>query len=173
MSYRAQRLRDVLSAAVGRLAPLRWLRNTWWRVVFWWKRQTGWLDLGETIAATGTVIEVDAPGADGDGNFDLLLDAGQERLITGMGGRLTSGARSGVPSLHCEVEPWAARDVLQTFGALRVGDRVRVTGWWGFDGVHTGRAEWAEVLLAVVRHMPAVGTGWFEVHPVERIERTG
>lgn len=149
----------------------RWLTNLAWKLVFFWKKRTGWLDLGEQITATGTVIEVDPPGADGDGNFDVLLDPGQERLITGFGGRLTSGAVSGVPSLHCEVEPWAAQDVVAAFRLLRVGDRVRVTGAWGFDGVHTGKPEWVEVLLALVRHMPDVRHGWFEAHPVERIER--
>ena len=76
-----------------------------------------------------------------------------------------------VPSLHCEVEPWASAELVAAFRTLRIGDRVRVTGRWGFDGVHTGRPEWVEVLLAVVRHMPNVREGWFECHPVERIER--
>lgn len=150
---------------------LRWFSNLTWRAIFWYKRRTGWLDLGEVVTATGTVIRVDPPGTDGDGNFDLQLDAGQERLITGFGGRFTCCPPVTVPSLHCEVEPWAEEELLAEFRSLRVGDRVRVTGRWGFDGVHTGRAEWLEVLLGLVRHMPNVREGWMELHPVERIER--
>jgi hypothetical protein len=141
-----------------------------WRFVWWWKHRTGFLDLGETLLVTGTVIRVDAPGADGDGNFDLRLDAGQERWITGFGGRLTCAPPVTEPSLHCEVEPWAPPDLRAMFGRLQVGDRIAVTGAWGFDGVHTGRSMLAEILLAVARHQPNVRQGWFEAHPVIRIE---
>lgn len=149
---------------------MRWPWLLWWRVVFWWKRRTGWIDLGERITAIGTVIQVGPNDLDGDLNFDVQLDAGQERLITGFGGRLTSAADSGAPSLHCEVSPWAPAALRAAAGALQVGQRVRVSGAWGFDGVHTGRAEWVEVLLALVRHQPAVRTGWMECHPVDALE---
>lgn len=165
---RQLRRRDVRELRL-RGDGLSTLRNLWWRFVFWYKKRTGWLDLGETITATGTVIRVDAPGTDGDGNFDVELDAGQERLITGFGGRLTCCPPVTTPSLHCEVEPWASAELLAAFRGLHPGDRVRVTGRWGFDGVHAGRTEWLEILLALVRHMPNVRAGWFECHPVESI----
>lgn len=149
---------------------MKWLTNSWWRFVFWWKQRTGWLNLGQVLMVTGTVIEVDPPGTDGDGNFDLLLDPGQDQWITGFGGRLTSASPDLPPSLHCEVEPWASDELMGTFGRLKVGDRVRVTGSWGFDGVHLGIPEWLEVLAALVRHQPNVKEGWFECHPVTELE---
>jgi hypothetical protein len=130
----------------GRLL-MRWLENLFWRLAFWWKRRTGWLDLGRVI----TVIEVDQPGTDGDGNFDLALDPGQEWAIS-------------------EVEPWASAGLIASFRQLQIGMRVRVTGNHGFDGVHTGRSMWLEVPLALVRHQPNMTAGWLECHPVTGLE---
>lgn len=145
--------------------------NAFWKAVFWWKRnRAGWIDLRETVTATGLVIEVDGPGADGDGNFDLVLDSGQERLITGFGGRLTCCPPTVTPSIHCEVEPWASAELRAQFGRLHTGDRVRVVGAWGFDGVHTGRPMWLEVIAALIGHPPNVRDGWMEIHPVASIE---
>ena len=144
--------------------------NWFWRLVFWWKRRTGWIDLCEVVTATGVVVGIDAPGADGDGSFDITVDDDQRRLITGFGGRITTADPALYPSLHCEVEPWASDALRAAFTTLEVGDRVRVTGRWGFDGVHTGQSLWLEVLLALVRHAPNVRDGWFEIHPVESIE---
>lgn len=145
--------------------------NLLWRLVFWWKQRTGWIALERGVTATGTVVRVDPPGADGDGNFDLLLDEGQDRLITGFGGRLTSAPPVTIPSLHCEVERWAPNDLRRDFAALRPGDRVEVEGDHGFDGVHLGRSMLWEVIVALVRHQPRVDTGWFELHPVTAIRR--
>lgn len=162
-----------MTTALARSAgsgPVRAVSNTWWRLVFWWKRGTGWVDLGRVVTAVGTVIEVDLPGPDGDGNFDIVLDPNQTWLITGFGGRLTSCPPIYRPALHCEVEPWAGDYLAAMFRRLRIGDRVQVTGRWGFDGVHTGRAMWLEILLALVRHGPNIRQGWFEIHPVETLE---
>jgi hypothetical protein len=149
---------------------MEWIVNLFWRLVFFWKKRTGWIDLKQEIEVTGTVINAEVPGLDGDGNFDVELDPGQERWITGFGGRLTFEPGAGRPSLHCEVEPWASPSLKGTFTSLRVGQRVRVRGSWGFDGVHIGVAELIEVLAAIVRHGPNVHDGWFEIHPVKSIE---
>lgn len=148
---------------------------TVWRVVFWWKKRTGWLDLGEVVECTGTVIMVDAniSGAfnDGDVCFNVKLDPGQERLVTGFGGRLTTESDTDpTPALHCEIPPWTRSKFDDIWQKLEVGKRVRVRGSWGFDGVHTGRPEWLEILYSLVRHMPNVRQGWFEIHPVEELE---
>lgn len=125
---------------------------------------------------TGTVVGLEPPDLDGDRNFNVRLDdigpdgLPQARWITGFGGRLTTEDPAVGPSLHCEVPPWGDPVAQARYDALRVGDRVRVTGRRGFDGVHTGRAEWVEVLLALVRHGPAVQTGWFEAHPVTALD---
>jgi len=146
------------------------LRNALWKFVFWWKHRTGFVDMGRRVTAVGTVIAKD-PGisSDGDRNFDVRLDHGQEWMITGMGGRLTSADPAIGPSIHCEVEPWASDEVKARCDKMRIGDRVLVTGRWGFDGVHVGRPMWLEIVLALVRHQPNLQEGWFEVHPVERL----
>ena len=144
--------------------------NLWWRLVFWWKKRTGWIDLGQEIEVTGTVVNTEVPGLDGDGNFDVQLDPGQEHWITGFGGRLTFERAAGVPSIHCEVTPWASPDLKLRFVTLRPGQRVRVRGAWGFDGVHLGVIFPLELIAALLRHGPNVRDGWFEIHPVTSID---
>jgi hypothetical protein len=146
------------------------LSHLLWRVVFWWKRRTGWIDLAERVEITGVVVSLEAPDLDSDRNFNVHLETGDERWITGFGGRLTTEDPNVGPSMHCEVTSWASLDLKETYDRLRVGDRVRVGGAWGFDGVHTGRAEWVEVLLALVRHTSNVRDGWFELHPVDQLK---
>lgn len=143
--------------------------NLFWRLVFFWKKRTGWMDLRQEIEVTGIVINVEVPGLDGDGNFDVELDPGQERWITGFGGRQTFEPGAGRPSIHCEVEPWADQTLKSAFLSLKAGQRVRVRGSWGFDGVHLGTSEWIEVLAALLRHGPNVHDGWFEIHPVTSV----
>lgn len=149
------------------------LAETLWRLVFWWKKQTGWLDLGEVIEVTGIVVMVDTNVTglfnDGDVCFNVRLDVGLEKYITGFGGRLTSEDGEG-PSLHCEITPWTRKKFDGTWQRLALGQRVRVKGRWGFDGVHLGVSEPLEVLAALPRHMPNVRDGWFEIHPVEELE---
>lgn len=153
---------------------MRWLTLLRWRIVWWWKHRTGFVDMGEDVAATGVIAAVEVGrSSDGDQNFDLRLDPGQERLITGMGGRLTTAHPEIGPTIHCEVPPWAPADVQAAAFALAVGQHVRVSGRWGFDGVHTGRPAWQEVILALWRHQPNHAGGWFEIHPVTRIEFLG
>lgn len=149
---------------------LQRLYAAFWRFVFFWKRLTGFVDLKQTITVTGRVIQVGPNDIDGDLNFDVDLDPGQAKWITGFGGRLTSAAADGTPSMHCEIPPWASGALRALGESLRAGDRVAVTGAWGFDGVHTGRAEWLEVLLAILRHGPNVREGWLEIHPVVFLE---
>ncbi len=146
-----------------------WVRGLPWRVVFWWKKQTGFIDMRERIEVTGHVLSIDT-ASDGDRTFNVCLDAGQERYITGFGGRLTSKSSS-CPAIHCEIPPWVSRGLKGTYDSMEVGQRVRVTGAWGFDGVHVGYDffPW-EVVAALVRHQPNVRDGWFEIHPVESIE---
>jgi hypothetical protein len=143
-----------------------------WRAVFWWKKRTGWLDLGQRIEVTGTVVGLEAPDLDGDRNLNLRLDPGQDRWITGFGARLTSEDQAVGPSLHCEVTPWSSQQLRDSFDALHVGDRVRIGGAWGFDGVHIGYSFFPfEVLRALVRHQPNVCDGWFEIHPVDLLNK--
>ncbi len=149
---------------------MAWLTNLFWRFVFWWKKRTGWLDLGQGIEVTGTVVSLIPPDLDGDMTFNVKLDLGFERYITGFGGRLTTENAADGPSLHCEIEPWAPDDVRAVYKKLKVGSRVRVWGYWGFDGVHLGRSMWIEVPMAIVRHQPNVRDGWFEIHPVTALE---
>lgn len=147
-----------------------WIVNLWWKVVFFWKKRTGWIDLGEAIEVTGTVVSLVPPDVDGDRTFNVRLDPGQDRYITGFGGRLTTEDEAVGPSIHCEIEPWSPSDLDAKYAALKVGDRVRVTGAWGFDGVHLGRSMWIEIVMALIRHMPNVRDGWFEVHPVTKLD---
>lgn len=164
---------------------LAWLvNNTFWRLVFLWKKQTGWMDLGQTVECTGVIVAVDMNVTgifnDGDVCFNVKLDTYgpnhdpvapdlQNRYITAFGGRLTSEDGNG-PSIHCEIPPWVRDKFDGKWQQLAVGKRVRVKGAWGFDGVHTGRAEWIEIILALFRHQPNVRDGWFEIHPVEELE---
>ena len=154
------------------LRVFRYIVNLWWKLVFAWKKRTGWLDLGEQIEVTGVVLNFIPPDVDGDRTFNLKLDPGQEKYITGFGGRLTmeSGTE---PSLHCEIPPWspqALRDLYDELAKLPSPPRVRVRGAWGFDGVHLGKSYWIEIPAALVRHMPNVRDGWFEIHPVSSLE---
>lgn len=149
------------------------LAHTFWRLVFWWKKQTGWLDLGREITVTGTITAVDMNVAglfnDGDVCFNVRLDFGWEWAITGFGGRRTS-EDGGEPSIHCEIPPWTRSKFDGLWQKLAVGKRVAVTGAWGFDGVHVGAPEPIEIVLALLRHMPNVQDGWFELHPVTHLE---
>lgn len=151
-------------------SPVAWLTSWLWRLVFCWKQRTGWLDLGEIVTATGVVVDHVPPGLDGDRTFAVKLDPGQDRLITGFGGRLTAEDPAVGPSLHCEIEPWSGENLEEIYACMKVGDRVRVTGHWGFDGVHLGVPMWREVIAAAIRHQPNVREGWFEIHPVETLE---
>lgn len=159
------------------------LAQTLWRLVFAWKKRTGWLDLGREIEVTGTIIAVDMNVTgffnDGDVCFNVKLDdvvpplsnRNQDWTITGFGGRLTTESDTDpTPSIHCEITPWDRSKFDGKWQQLAVGKRVRVKGAWGFDGVHAGVAEWKEVLWALVRHQPYVKTGWFEIHPVTELE---
>lgn len=149
------------------------LAVTFWKGVFFWKKQTGWLDLGQEIEVTGTIVAVDMNISgwfnDGDACFNVRLDPGLEKYITGFGGRLTSEDGQG-PSLHCEIPPWTRAQFAAALPRIVVGARVRVRGAWGFDGVHLGKPEIVEVLAAIPRHMPNVKDGWFEIHPVAALE---
>jgi hypothetical protein len=149
---------------------MAWIVNLWWKIVFWWKKQTGWLDLGEVIEITGVVVSLIPPDLDGDMTFNVRLDLGQLRYITGFGGRLTTENDADGPSLHCEIEPWAPAELHAIYKKLKAGDHVRVKGAWGFDGVHLGKSMWIEIPAALIRHMPQVQTGWFEIHPVAELE---
>lgn len=144
------------------------IKARFFQFVFWWKKRTGFIDFKEDIEVTGTVMRTHV-ARDGDVTFDIWPDDEYLWSITWYGGRLKT-------KLHCEVVPWLAGP-RSTAATLQPGDRVRVKGRWGFDGVHTwkGWNAWywypIEVLLAVFRHQPNVIDGWFEIHPVTEVER--
>jgi hypothetical protein len=90
-----------------------------------------------TIRSSCTVIgivqSVPKDAEDGDLTFGLLLDTGEFR--------------------HCEVTPCASDSVKLAARALRVGQRVAISGEERFDPAHlAGSAD-----------------GWLEIHPVEMI----
>lgn len=138
-----------------------------WKVVFWWKKRTGFVDLGQDIEVTGVVMWSDfGKNPDGDFTMHVKLDPQYERYIR-LGDRLTSADEAFPATLHCELAPWVE---VKGVEGLKVGDRVRVKGRWGFDGVHTGHSEFVEVLYALVRHQPNMKDGWFEIHPIAELE---
>lgn len=155
------------------------LAYTVWRVVFWWKKRIGWKDFGKVITATGVITAIDlnvtGPFNDGDVCFNVKLDPGQEWMITvPQTGRLTSEDGQG-PSIHCEITPWTRSQFEGKWEQLAPGKRVKVTGAWGFDGVHKiGMPEWKQVLYALwdgIRgREPYWDDGWFEIHPVMEFE---
>lgn len=152
--------------------PFKWLaNNVFWKFVWFWKRQTGWLDLDQIIEVTGTVITTSKDlSGDGDIRFNVLLDDDYIWTITGFGGRLTREGSANEPSLHCEITPWDKDKFDNVWQNVEVGSRVRIKGRWGFDGVHTGKGAVADVFLAIIRHQPNTKDGWFEIHPVEELE---
>lgn len=149
---------------------LRQIISWFFQLVFWWKKRTGWIDLKQTVTATGVVVGMDdGPSSDGDFNFRVKVDENCEWLITGFGGRLTTDDPKLGPSLLCEVVPWSPVEVQREAARLHVGDRVSVTGAWGFDGVHVSGSRWWNILLAIFRHQPNVLEGWLELHPVTEL----
>ena len=52
---------------------MAWFNSWFWRLVFYWKQRTGWLDLGEIVTATGVVVDHVPPGPDGDRTFAVKL----------------------------------------------------------------------------------------------------
>lgn len=151
------------------------IKLAFWKMVFWWKHKTGFLDLGEDVTFTGTVMLVDGVGSptidnDGDFCFNVKVDFGWEWLNTGFKGRKTTNNLAAPDTIHCEVPPWLVPGLQEKLIKVVTGARIKVTGRWGFDGVHIGKAQWLETLYALWRHQPNVLEGWFEIHPVTDIE---
>ena len=147
---------------------LRWITNTWWKFVFFWKKRTGFVALGPVIA-TGTVLSM-RTSKDGDALLNIELDEDSYWLTP-----LGLGHPSHRYRLHCEIVPWDQRP-MAVHTTLQVGDRVKVAGDWGFDGVHLfdEKKRWLfpfEVLASLFRHQPNFKNGWFEIHPVTSIEK--
>ena len=148
---------------------MRWLINLWWRLVFWWKKRSGWLDMHQRVHAIGTVIDINQPDTDGDRTFSVEVDTEYRKFIT-LGFRLTHTDGVTRPSLHCEIPPWSAQWLKDRFATMKAGDRVVVSGAWGYDGVHVRNwPMWAQIPLALWRHQPDMRNGWFEIHPVESL----
>jgi hypothetical protein len=149
----------------------RYITDAFWRLVFFWKKRTGFVDLHTVISATGVVLSLRS-SEDGDALINLFLDE-DARVFTpeGIGDPMRYGL------LHCEIPPWIRGRVRDVYAGLKVGDCVRVTGEWGFDGVHVLPDHWPwwtfplEVLLALWRHQPNTRDGWFEIHSVTGIEK--
>lgn len=143
--------------------------NLWWRLVFWWKKRTGWMDFGQQITVYGTVVELIPPDIDGDRCFNLALAGNYSRYAElGDEYRTESGRDA---EIHCEVPPWSGAPLKAIYDGLKAGDRVKVTGAYGFDGVHVRNWPlWIQIPLALWRHQPDFRNGWFEIHPVTAIE---
>lgn len=149
-----------------------WLFETFFRFVFWWKKRTGFISFGPCVVF-GTVISKRSSG-DGDALLNVSLDETQLAFTpSGIGDPACHGR------LHCEIPPWIKGEVREVYSQLQVGDRVRIEGDWGFDGVHLlddpDPPWWKFILVevpgAIFRHQPNVKKGFFEVHPVTKIER--
>lgn len=147
---------------------IRAIVNLWWRLVFWWKQRTGFVILHKNTNAVGRVLSVRS-SSDGDRLINLELEPGFEWLCPA---GLTEREH-----LHCEIPPWIRGPEVDAYATLQPGDRVMITGTWGYDGVHALPDSWPswtfplEVLLAIVRHQPTFPRGWFELHPVTRVEK--
>lgn len=152
--------------------PFQWIAdNIFWKFIWFWKKQTGWIDLDKVIEITGTVVTTSKDlSGDGDIRFNVVLDDPYKWAITGFGGRLTHEGAASEPSIHCEITPWDREKFDSIWQKVEVGSRVRVKGRWGFDGVHTGKGPVVDVLLGFLRHQPNINDGWFEIHPVEEFE---
>ncbi len=147
---------------------MKWLTNLWWRFVFWWKQRTGFINLHRTIEVTGTILSLRS-SSDGDALLNIQLDAEcWWATPLGIGDPLHD------KRLHCEIVPWL-QTPLEIYRTLKVGDRIQITGDWGFDGVHllpNHSSKWLfplEVIAALFRHQPNITKGWFELHPVRSI----
>jgi len=141
-----------------------------WRLVFLAKHRAGFLDMGRDITVIGTVWRNDGTSDDGDTCFSVIPDDSHLWAVY-MAGRHTSEAPAEMSaSLHCEVAPWSSPALHRQALALRPGDRVQVTGRWGYDGVHTGRGVLWDVIAAIFGHGPDMVNGWLELHPVESID---
>lgn len=159
-------------------------KKLWFYVTcgFWWvvwkgKHRAGMLDLGKDIRVEGTVLWSDfGQNPDGDFTFHLKLDPPYIWTITTFGGELTSADHQSFPAtLHCETTPWDRPKMADVLAQLKVGSKVVVEGRWTYDGVHTGKPEWLEILYAIWGHgpnmkSPSEGGGWFEIHPIKSIK---
>lgn len=146
---------------------MTFIANLFWKFVWWWKQRTGFMVFGPAMAV-GTVLSLRS-SSDGDALVNIRLDD-DYLWMTPVFGRLSSYGK-----LHCEIPPWIQGEVREVYAKLKPGDRVAVHGEWGFDGVHLlDKAPWylfpLEVLAAVFRHQPNVRDGWFEIHPVTKLE---
>lgn len=151
---------------------MRWLSDRFWKFIFWWKQRTGFVVFGPCIVI-GTVLSKRS-SRDGDCLLNIYLDETQLAFTpSGIGDPTKHG------KLHCEIPPWIRGEVREVYDSLQKGDLVRVEGEWAFDGVHLSREShppwWkfvlVEVLGAIIRHQPNVKNGWFEVHPVTKIQK--
>jgi hypothetical protein len=151
---------------------MQWLTDRWWKFVFWWKKRTGFMVFGPAVVF-GTVI---SKRSSSDGDLLLNIDLDETQLAftpSGIGDRNRHGM------LHCEIPPWIRGEVREAYASVQVGDRVRIEGDWGFDGVHLldeAKPPWWKFLLvevpgAIFRHQPNVRKGFFEFHPVTKIQK--
>ena len=146
----------------------------WWKLIFAYKHLTGFLDLGRNIEVTGTVLNVE-DSSDGDFCFNLALDL-EYSWANLVFGRHTTENPKYPDSLHCEITPWDRFMFTELLPRIKPGVRVRISGRWGFDGVHVHPSKtgfWAEVLeviYALIRHQPNVLEGWAECHPVKSLK---
>jgi len=146
---------------------------TFWKVVFWYKHKTGFMDLGHDIEVIGTVQWTDGGiNGDGDFTFNLKLDPDYSWANYAFGRHTSEDPLLYPDTIHCEITPWM-RDSFTTLDSIKPGQRLRVAGRWGFDGVHVGKAEWIEVVYALWRHQPNIIDGWCEIHPVTKVEPIG
>jgi hypothetical protein len=142
-----------------------------WKLIWHWKHKSGFIDLGKDIEVVGTILWTDyGNNTDGDFTFNLKLDPEYSWANLAFGRHTSEDPVNYPDTLHCEIVTWMRAQFANELPKIKLGVRVKISGRWGFDGVHTGRAEWIEVVLALIRHQPNVSQGWLELHPVGKIE---
>ncbi len=137
------------------------LRVLAYAVYMWFKRRGGFIDLNCEQTVEGTVVRTNGSSPDGDTTFDVEPYYYDTRVL--------QFGCSWTPTIHCEVTP-GHPGLAEAAARLRVGDPVRVTGRWAFDGGHHGHGLVFDALAAIVGWPPNVAEGWTEIHPVTQIE---
>lgn len=133
-------------------------------VIFEQKKRCGFKDLGVLATLKGEVIRIKTH-SDGDFSLDVIPDSGYEYL-------LFFGGQKNRNYIHIEFMPCERvyADVAPLLEIVEVGDKVKITGRWAFDGVdHRGEPE-DQLFRCLEGREPDPNLGWVEIHPAYSIE---